>query len=171
MLERGLTVSQIAKAIGVSIPTVCHHARKLGHPPSQKFSKRYDWDEVQAYYDAGHSLADCRQRFGFARASWTEAVKRGALKPRPRAIPINKLLVNGPRRNRGHVKLRLIGAGLKSTQCEGCGISEWLGKAISLDAPRKRERTRNRLVNLRLLCPNCHSQTPTWGGKNRRRVV
>lgn len=26
----------------------------------------------------------------------------------------------------------------------------------------------NELTNLRLLCPNCHSQTPTYAGRNRR---
>jgi 5-methylcytosine-specific restriction endonuclease McrA len=29
----------------------------------------------------------------------------------------------------------------------------------------------NRLENLRLLCPNCHSQTDTWGGRNRAKRV
>ncbi|HVN70335.1 MAG TPA: HNH endonuclease [Candidatus Binatia bacterium] len=28
----------------------------------------------------------------------------------------------------------------------------------------------NRLENLRMLCPNCHSQTPTYGGRNLRRA-
>jgi predicted HNH restriction endonuclease len=27
----------------------------------------------------------------------------------------------------------------------------------------------NRLVNLRFLCPNCHSQTPNYGGRNGHR--
>ena len=26
----------------------------------------------------------------------------------------------------------------------------------------------NRIENLRLLCPNCHSQTETFSGKNRK---
>ena len=56
LLRAGLSVSQIAERLGISTPTVCYHARKLGHPPSEKFRRRYDWAEVQRYYDAGHSM-------------------------------------------------------------------------------------------------------------------
>jgi 5-methylcytosine-specific restriction endonuclease McrA len=28
----------------------------------------------------------------------------------------------------------------------------------------------NRLANLRMLCPNCHSQTPTFTGRNLKRI-
>ena len=31
------------------------------------------------------------------------------------------------------------------------------------------DHTDNRLENLRILCPNCHAQTDTWCGRNRRR--
>jgi 5-methylcytosine-specific restriction endonuclease McrA len=32
------------------------------------------------------------------------------------------------------------------------------------------DHTDNRLENLRILCPNCHAQTDTWCGRNRRRT-
>ena len=111
MLREGMTISAIAKERGVSLPTVCHHARKVGHPPSPKFMKRYDWAEVQRYYDAGHTVSECQERFGFARASWSEAVRRGDLTPRERAIPLDVLLIKGPKRNRGHIKRRLLNSG------------------------------------------------------------
>jgi hypothetical protein len=55
-------------------------------------------------------------------------------------------------------------------KCEGigCGISEWLGKPITLQVDHKNGKSRdNRLINIQLLCPNCHSQTPNFGSKNK----
>jgi hypothetical protein len=47
--------------------------------------------------------------------------------------------------------------------CEGCGLSEWRGKPITLELEhRNADRKDNTKENLELLCPNCHSQTPTW---------
>jgi hypothetical protein len=57
--------------------------------------KIYDWIEVHTYYDEGHSFYRCMQRFGFCRAAWHKAVKRGDIRPRPLGRPIAELLANG----------------------------------------------------------------------------
>jgi len=52
--------------------------------------------------------------------------------------------------------------------CSCCGISEWGGKPITLELDHVDGNSENNHENnLRLLCPNCHSQTDTYGGKNR----
>jgi DNA-binding transcriptional ArsR family regulator len=165
---RGLSLAEIARELGVSKPTVSYHARKLGIPAESKFSCRYDWDEVQRYYDAGNSITACERRFGFARATFVDAVKRGAIVTRPQAAPIEIYLVGDRRVNRNHLKRRLIAAGLKEHRCERCGIDSWLGEPLSLALHHINGEGRdNRLENLALLCPNCHAQTPNFSGKGR----
>jgi len=65
------------------------------------------------------------------------------------------------------LKLRLFNEGIKENKCEECGLSEWLGKDISCELDHiDGNRTNHKLENLRILCPNCHSQTPTYRSKN-----
>lgn len=53
-------------------------------------------------------------------------------------------------------------------QCEECKITEWNNKPILLECDHiDGNHKNNTLENLRLLCPNCHSQTPTFKNKNR----
>ena len=67
------------------------------------------------------------------------------------------------------LKGRLIAEGLKEHKCECCGITEWNGKPapIELDHINGNHHD-NRLENLRILCPNCHAQTDTYRGKNKK---
>jgi hypothetical protein len=57
--------------------------------------------------------------------------------------------------------------GLKNPRCERCGLTEWRGEPISLELHHVNgDRLDNRLESLALLCPNCHSQTETYGRLN-----
>lgn len=74
------------------------------------------------------------------------------------------------RRNRGHLKQRLLRLMLKEDRCERCGICEWLDRPLAMALHHiNGDRLDNRLENLELLCPNCHSQTENYGGRNGRR--
>jgi HNH endonuclease len=160
----GLTGKEIARRLGVTPPTVCYYLRRLGIPPQSQ--GRYDWQEVQSYYDAGHSMRDCVERFGFSHQTWHAAKLRGDIRTRPAGMPIDELLSGV--RNRKHIKMRLIGAGLKRNHCEICGINQWMGEPLSLALHHVNgEKHDNRLENLQLLCPNCHSQTHNFAGRNR----
>ena len=169
LLDQGETLANIARILGVSKPTVCYHKRKLGYPMRADFGRRYDWAEINRYYQAGHSRRECVERFGCSPWAWACAVKRGAIVSRPQAMPLDELLINRPR-SRRNIKLRLIAAGIKDPRCETCGISEWRDAELSLCLHhRNGDRHDNRLENLELLCPNCHSQTPNFGSRNWRR--
>lgn len=80
------------------------------------------------------------------------------------------LVENSTYLNSNSLKKRLIKEGLLKPLCsnDDCGISEWRGMPITLQLDHTNGiHNDNRIENLRLLCPNCHTQTETWGMKKR----
>lgn len=54
-------------------------------------------------------------------------------------------------------------------KCAICGCTEWQGRTLSLELDHINGiNNDNRLENLRFLCPNCHSQTSTYGSRNQQ---
>ena len=67
------------------------------------------------------------------------------------------------------LKNRLLLEGIKQHKCECCGITEWNKKPAPLELDHiNGNHHDNRLENLRILCPNCHAQTDTYRGKNKK---
>lgn len=67
----------------------------------------------------------------------------------------------------GRVKKIILTEKLIEYKCKECGIFEWNNKIIILELDHVNGiRNDHRLKNLRLLCPNCHSQTETFRGRN-----
>lgn len=65
------------------------------------------------------------------------------------------------------MRLKLFSLGIKEKKCEICGITDWNNKELSFQLHHiNGDRTDNRLENLQILCPNCHSQTDNYCGKN-----
>lgn len=65
------------------------------------------------------------------------------------------------------IRRRIIQDNLIPYKCAICGIDSWNGKKLSLELDHINGiNNDNRLENLRFLCPNCHSQTSTYGSKN-----
>jgi Zn finger protein HypA/HybF involved in hydrogenase expression len=53
-------------------------------------------------------------------------------------------------------------------KCWTCGITEWNKKSIVMELEHiDGNSANNSLENLSLICPNCHSQTSTYKGKNK----
>lgn len=64
------------------------------------------------------------------------------------------------------LRKKLIEYNVKEKKCEMCGLNEWLGKEITLELHHiNGDRYDNRLENLQILCPNCHSLTPNHSMK------
>jgi transposase-like protein len=170
LLATGCSRAEVARRLDVSRATVSYHARRAGMPIDDRAARRYDWKLVQAYYDAGHNVRECVERFGFSSATWSSAVRRGDAVARPKEMPIEKLLRHS--RSRTNLKRRLVEAGLLPTHCGECGISRWRGRRLALELHHiNGDGKDNRLENLALLCPNCHSQSDSWGGRNSRRAT
>jgi DNA-binding transcriptional ArsR family regulator len=170
LLAEGRSYTEVAQALGLAKSTVSYHARLLGLPVDPRFAKRLDWAEVQRAHDEGLSARACAEMFGFHLSSWDKAVRRGDLVAREWRIPIDDLLVKGRRTGRGHLKKRLIEAGLKENRCEECGLTHWRGEPFAMQLHHiNGDGSDNRIENLMLLCANCHSQTDTWGGRNTPR--
>ena len=84
-------------------------------------------------------------------------------------LSMSEILTKDSGYSRSRLKERLVEEGLKEYRCECCGLSKWLDKPISLQLHHINGiNNDHRLENLRLLCPNCHSQTDTYAGKNKK---
>jgi len=67
------------------------------------------------------------------------------------------------------LKLRLLAEKMFDKKCYVCSRVTWRGKPIPLELEHVDGNSRNNLLeNLTLLCPNCHAQTDTYRGKNRK---
>lgn len=80
------------------------------------------------------------------------------------------LIENSPYKNIKSLKNRLINEGKMEYKCAKCGnTGNWLGQSLSLQLDHINGNPNDhRLSNLQFLCPNCHSQTETFSGKNKK---
>lgn len=96
--------------------------------------------------------------------------RRGSKVPVVTPIPIQKLLKKNSQYQSHKLKKRLFASCLKKERCEECGWAQTTQDGrIPLELDHKNGRpTDNRLSNLRILCPNCHSLKPTHRGRNKK---
>lgn len=165
LLKEGRPYKEIAKATGLLYGSISYHARCLG---ITKPFLRYDWKKVQEYHDQGHPRLECKAHFGFSTDAWTAAAKRGDIVVKDYRIPLEELLVENTTKNPSHLKMRVLNAGLIPVVCYACGITDkWNGKPITLWLDHKNGSGNDwRLENLRMVCPNCDSQSETFAGRN-----
>lgn len=79
------------------------------------------------------------------------------------------ILKENCRHQRTVLRRYIIKNNLIPYKCAICGCIEWQGKTLSLELDHINGiNNDNRLENLRFLCPNCHSQTSTYGSRNQQ---
>lgn len=105
----------------------------------------------------------------FTGQGWNEGWKSDYRRER-RIQELDAVLISGSRVQSHGLKKRLFHAGLKEAKCELCGWCEMsLDGRIPVELDHiNGDRYDNRLENLRILCPNCHSLQPTHRGKNKK---
>ena len=142
-VEKSRSVRQTISLLGL-IPAGGNYAQ------IQKFLKLY---KIDTRHFSGHG--------------WSKGL-RGIGKPK---IELEKILVQDSNFQSFKLKKRLFTAKLKPQHCEECGwkkISEDGRLPLELDHINGNS-SDNRLENLRVLCPNCHSLKPTHRGRNRKK--
>lgn len=103
----------------------------------------------------------------FTGQGWNVGLK---FNPNPKK-PLDEILVENSTFQTFKLKNRLFDEGYKEKKCEKCLLTEWLGQPISLELHHINGiTTDNRLENLIILCPNCHSQTDNYRGLNKSAI-
>lgn len=87
--------------------------------------------------------------------------------PNPSAV-----LIKGKTRNGRQVKTCILANKLLPYTCVQCGLGPvWNSKSLVLQLHHKDgDKTNNVLKNLEFVCPNCHSQTGTFTGRNNKGI-
>jgi len=147
--------ADLADAVA-SEPSIAGVIRRLGFQPSGGMYQLITHHVGRLNLDTSHMTGQ-----GWARGT------RGITS---HAQPLEDVLVKGSTYyNAGKLRQRLIAAGLKQARCEECGLNEWRRRSLPLELDHiNGDRSDNRLENLRILCPNCHSQTETWCRAKKR---
>lgn len=126
------------------------------------------------YSVAGNSWGFAQVRKRMADLNLDQSMFKGksamAAKLQSMKLSAKDLLKPNCKHNRNITRRYIISNELLPYKCAICGLSEWNGKTLSLELDHINGiNNDNRLENLRFLCPNCHSQTTTYGSRNQQR--
>lgn len=136
-------------------------------------------DEVKEVAKTARSVSEAMRKLnlsehGYAHARFRERLKRLGIEIKYNRSRVatetnfrrdikEYLVIDGPDIASSKLRSKLVSSGLKEEKCEICGITEWLGKPLMFQLDHiNGNRRDDRFENLRILCPNCHTQTPTY---------
>lgn len=188
LVRQNLSNRSMSRQLGVSENTVRYWLKRYGLPTA----KRTRWEDEERLAEAVRTSTskaevlrkigvNCRKAGNYD--TLNKHIKRlsldtshflgrggGAIR---RKIPLSEVLVRNSTYARKHLKKRLLEKRLIENRCAVCGLgTEWNGKDLVLVLDHiNGEPDDHRIENLRMLCPNCNSQTATFVGKRKKKNV
>lgn len=189
-VQASKTIKEVMHLLGIKKPS-SRFREALSQLDTSHFRKgKYDWSEptLRELVARSQSITEVLQGLGlkgrdvcsggnyrifnakiqeykldtqhFLGQHWARGKKLG---PSNRKLPLQEVLVAGKYRSGGSLKKRLLAEGVFQYKCSECDIATWREKKLTLQLDHiSGDPGDNRLENLRLLCPNCHSQTETF---------
>jgi len=175
LLLEGNSFNNIRKQVGCSTGTISYHANRLGLDRRNSIdltTLNIDWIAAQSKVDNGLTKTELSAILNISVHCIDKAISQRLLtyKPKiPKRSMLEYLIKDGPYISSFKLKNKLLKEELKEEICECCGLgTNWNNAPISLQLDHvDGDTANNELSNLRIICPNCHSQTETYAGKNK----
>ena len=152
MPNKRLTKENVAALIP-NCTTIRELMRKMGYKSYAGGSGHYLSKKIREWgIDTSHMLGK----------AWNIGSGRKGGCPRKTAEQILVYHADGQRQRAVHLRRALVEIG-RMYKCDICGVSEWLEKPLILEVEHRDGDFQNdRPDNICFICPNCHSQTPTF---------
>ncbi|VBB18633.1 conserved domain protein [Yasminevirus sp. GU-2018] len=151
-------------------------------PKSQKITQMTKEDLIELMKDVS-CMTDALRKMGIQNKTFYLALLRKKINDEGLEVPLykhefrkkqelNDVMVENSSFHRDQLKKRLLKEALIENMCAICDLGpEWNGKPLVLQLDHINGiNNDHRIENLRMLCPNCHSQTETFTGKQRRKM-
>jgi hypothetical protein len=128
-------------------------------------------DRLGLKIDSGGNFKTLKARIAADNINCQHIIEANKKRMIRKEIPLEKILVNGIKYKNPRLKTRLVAGGILEDRCSTCGIgNNWNGKPLVLQLDHINGNSYdNRLENLRIICPNCHTQTSTYAGRNQQK--
>lgn len=179
-LLAGMSVKSIVKKYGCSSSTVSYHRGKVDLP-KYPTPRKFNWKEIdEAIKERGLTWTDVEREFGPVYRSIQKAIIRGDTREpnngQLQPTPLDQVAVENSSYNRGHLKRHLLASGQLRNHCynpkcplHGQDDPVWAGAPLVLHLDHiNGVANDHRLENLQMLCANCHGQTHSFAGRNKK---
>lgn len=183
VLKKSLTITQASKTLNVSLSTLKRYCKKHNimdyYKPNINMYKLDDKTFIEICKKS-KSMMESARKMNIPFTSFIRRAKKlKCYKPDPsqkgyskkEKVKLKDILNGNAYIAPGKLKIKLISKGYKKYVCEKCGCNGiWMGEEITLELHHiDGDRYNNKLENLEILCPNCHSQTKTYRSRNKNK--